>query len=114
MLSLCTLFKLCNDFWQVQILKCLYTLLNYPVFEQAENWLKEQALKEGWTKAQKLQDRPMSQGLVGVSLNNNIAALVEVCMKLPESITFSDKFIKELCEIQCVFKDFVYFLYRTH
>lgn len=46
--------------------------------KQAEVWLKEQAKKEGWDKASKLQDRPMSQGLVGISCNLQAAAMVEV------------------------------------
>ena len=45
---------------------------------QAEVWLKEQAQKEGWSKASKLHTRPMSQGLVGVALNDKSAAVVEV------------------------------------
>jgi len=45
---------------------------------EAEKWLKEQAQKEGWTKASKLQDRPMSQGLVGVIVDKKEAVMVEV------------------------------------
>ena len=45
---------------------------------QAEVWLREQAEKEGWSKATKLQSRPMSQGLVGVTVNDKSAAVVEV------------------------------------
>lgn len=46
--------------------------------KQAEVWLKEQAQKEGWAKATKLHSRPMSQGLVGVAVNDKSAAVVEV------------------------------------
>jgi len=47
---------------------------------QAEVWLKEQAQKEGWSKATKLSSRPMSQGLVGVAVNDKSAAVVEVAI----------------------------------
>lgn len=61
------------------IAKCQKALVMFENdLGKAEGWLKEQALKEGWSKAQKLQDRPMSQGLVGVTLNNNVAVMVEV------------------------------------
>lgn len=45
---------------------------------QAEKWLLEQAQKEGWAKASKLQGRPMSQGLVGMIRDDQRATLVEV------------------------------------
>ena len=47
---------------------------------QAEIWLKEQAQKEGWAKATKLQDRSAVQGLVGVNYNpdEGTGILVEV------------------------------------
>jgi len=45
---------------------------------QAEVWLREQAQKEGWSKASKLHSRPMSQGLVGVTVNDKSAVVVEV------------------------------------
>ncbi|XP_050418733.1 elongation factor Ts, mitochondrial [Patella vulgata] len=47
---------------------------------KAEEWLKEQAQKEGWAKATKLQSRPMSQGLVGLRTDpdNTSATLIEV------------------------------------
>lgn len=45
---------------------------------QAEAWLREKALKEGWSKASKLQSRPMSQGLIGVAASDKSAAVVEV------------------------------------
>ncbi|ESO06593.1 hypothetical protein HELRODRAFT_123857, partial [Helobdella robusta] len=46
--------------------------------KQAEKWLKDEAQKEGWAKASKLQGRPMSQGLIGLVVKDNIASLVEV------------------------------------
>ena len=45
---------------------------------QAEAWLKEQAQKEGWTKATKLQSRSMSNGLVAIFSNNNAITMIEV------------------------------------
>jgi len=45
---------------------------------KAETWLREQAQKEGWAKATKLQGRPMSQGLVGVMVDGKSAAMVEL------------------------------------
>ncbi len=46
---------------------------------KAEEWLQEQAQKEGWSKASKLQSRPMSQGLIGILIDgDNQAAMVEV------------------------------------
>lgn len=46
--------------------------------KQAEEWLREQAQKEGWQKASKLQGRPMSQGLVAVMSGGNKATMVEI------------------------------------
>lgn len=47
-------------------------------FLQAEAWLKEQAQALGWSKATKLEGRSTTQGLVGVLVNENIGAMVEV------------------------------------
>ena len=49
----------------------------------AEKWLRDQAQKEGWAKATKLQDRVVSQGLIGVKCNaeDGTGVLLEVnCM----------------------------------
>lgn len=46
--------------------------------ESAEKWLKEQAQALGWSKAVKLQGRATLQGLIGVSVKNNSAVLLEV------------------------------------
>ena len=40
--------------------------------------MREEAQKEGWAKASKLQGRPMSQGLVGLVRDSQSATLVEV------------------------------------
>jgi len=44
----------------------------------AEKWLKDQAQAMGWTKASKLEGRATAQGLIGVLVEKNIGALVEV------------------------------------
>lgn len=45
---------------------------------EAEVWLKEQAQAQGWAKAQKLQGRNTSQGLLGLRLADRKAAIVEL------------------------------------
>ncbi|KAG5677114.1 hypothetical protein PVAND_006897 [Polypedilum vanderplanki] len=45
---------------------------------KAEKWLQEQAESLGWSKATKLEGRSASQGLVGVLVQRNIGALVEI------------------------------------
>lgn len=45
---------------------------------QAEVWLKEQAQVLGWSKAQKLQGRSTSQGLVTVIVDKTHGALIEI------------------------------------
>ncbi|XP_068121239.1 elongation factor Ts, mitochondrial [Hyperolius riggenbachi] len=46
--------------------------------KQAETWLNEQAQKEGWSKASKLQGRKTAEGLIGLLHEGNTAVLVEV------------------------------------
>ncbi|XP_072307619.1 elongation factor Ts, mitochondrial [Eucyclogobius newberryi] len=45
---------------------------------QAETWLHEQAKKEGWSKAHKLEGRRAKEGLVGLFVGDNDAVMVEV------------------------------------
>lgn len=45
---------------------------------QAETWLHEQAQKEGWTKANKLEGRKAKEGLIGVFKKDKEAVMVEV------------------------------------
>ncbi|MEQ2239345.1 hypothetical protein ILYODFUR_003481 [Ilyodon furcidens] len=45
---------------------------------QAESWLHEQAQKEGWAKASKLEGRKAKEGLIGLLVGNQTAAMVEV------------------------------------
>ncbi|CAG06755.1 unnamed protein product, partial [Tetraodon nigroviridis] len=45
---------------------------------QAETWLHEQAQKEGWSKANKLEGRKTKEGLIGLFIGDNEAVMVEV------------------------------------
>ncbi|XP_062853095.1 elongation factor Ts, mitochondrial [Trichomycterus rosablanca] len=45
---------------------------------QAESWLHEQAQKEGWSKASKLEGRRAKEGLIGLLMKDNAAVMVEV------------------------------------
>lgn len=45
---------------------------------KAEKWLHEQAQSMGWSKVTKLEGRSTQQGLVGVLIEKNIGALVEI------------------------------------
>ncbi|XP_030633514.1 elongation factor Ts, mitochondrial [Chanos chanos] len=46
--------------------------------KQAESWLHEQAQKEGWSKASRLEGRKAREGLIGLLMGNNTAVMVEV------------------------------------
>ncbi|XP_057317716.1 elongation factor Ts, mitochondrial-like [Hydractinia symbiolongicarpus] len=46
--------------------------------QEAELWLHEQAEKEGWSKAKKLNKRSTNQGLVGILAEDNYVAIVEL------------------------------------
>uniref|UniRef100_UPI0037E8F47F elongation factor Ts, mitochondrial n=1 Tax=Semicossyphus pulcher TaxID=241346 RepID=UPI0037E8F47F len=45
---------------------------------QAETWLHEQAQKEGWSKASKLEGRKAKEGLIGLFIGDKAAVMVEV------------------------------------
>ncbi|XP_058488444.1 elongation factor Ts, mitochondrial [Solea solea] len=45
---------------------------------QAESWLQEQAQKEGWSKAHKLEGRKAKDGLIGLFVRDQAAVMVEV------------------------------------
>ncbi|XP_070698457.1 elongation factor Ts, mitochondrial [Pempheris klunzingeri] len=45
---------------------------------QAESWLHEQAQKEGWSKASKLEGRKAKEGLIGLFIGDKAAVMVEV------------------------------------
>ena len=60
-------------------MKCKEALTRHnDDLEAAEKWLNEQALSEGWTKAAKVQSREAKQGLVGVAVHGDRAAMIEV------------------------------------
>uniref|UniRef100_A0A672N5H4 Elongation factor Ts, mitochondrial n=1 Tax=Sinocyclocheilus grahami TaxID=75366 RepID=A0A672N5H4_SINGR len=44
---------------------------------QAEIWLHEQAKKDGWSKASKLEGRKAKEGLIGLIMGDNAAVMVE-------------------------------------
>ncbi|KAG8007878.1 Elongation factor Ts, partial [Nibea albiflora] len=44
----------------------------------AESWLHEQAQKEGWSKANKLEGRKAKEGLIGLFIRDKAAVMVEV------------------------------------
>ncbi|XP_041374512.1 elongation factor Ts, mitochondrial-like isoform X2 [Gigantopelta aegis] len=66
--------------------------------KQAESWLKEQAQKEGWAKATKLQTRPMSQGLVGMITRDKSATMIEVNCET-DFVARNTKFISLVAEL---------------
>merc|ERR1712137_473196 len=62
-----------------QLIKCKNALVQFNNdIKQAEEWMREQAQKVGWSKAGKLAERAMSQGLVGLIEDGNRATIVEV------------------------------------
>lgn len=45
---------------------------------KAEKWLAEEAKKQGWAKATKMQSRSTAQGLIGIHVDGPYAAMAEV------------------------------------
>jgi len=64
----------------------------------AEVWLREQAEKEGWKKAVKLQTRSTSQGLIGVLAKDNYAAVVQVACET-DFVARNDLFRQLVCSV---------------
>ncbi|XP_013083728.2 elongation factor Ts, mitochondrial-like [Biomphalaria glabrata] len=60
-------------------------------YDQAKKWLVEEAQKEGWARATKLQTRPMSQGLVAIVADNKQATMIEVNCET-DFVARNDKF----------------------
>lgn len=59
--------------------KCKEALLkNSEKLEEAEKWLYRNAQAEGWAKVEKLKGRTARQGLVGLLIRDNKAAMLEV------------------------------------
>ena len=46
--------------------------------EIAEQYLRDQAQKEGWAKAEKVSGRVANHGLVGVAIDGNKGLMIEV------------------------------------
>jgi len=65
---------------------------------KAEKWLVEQAQAQGWAKAQKLQGRNTSQGLLGVKIKSNVAAVVELNCET-DFVARNGKFVSLLDDI---------------
>lgn len=65
--------------------------LNKNDYNEALRWLEAEAEKQGWEKATKLQGRTVSEGLIGVLVDGNFAAVVEVT-KLFQFILACDHF----------------------
>ena len=67
--------------------KCMESLqLCNNDYDEAITWLKAEAEKQGWEKATKLQGRAAAEGLVGVMVDGNFGAMVEVSY-----VKFSDQ-----------------------
>ncbi|XP_071772600.1 elongation factor Ts, mitochondrial [Centroberyx gerrardi] len=58
---------------------------------QAESWLHEQAQKEGWSKANKLEGRKAKDGLIGLFVGDKAAVMVEVNCET-DFVARNDKF----------------------
>ena len=64
------------------IVKCKEALVQHDNdLQLAEKWLYGQAEKEGWSKVEKLKGRAANQGLIGVLVRGNNAAMAEVCVQ---------------------------------
>ncbi|XP_053228631.1 elongation factor Ts, mitochondrial isoform X2 [Podarcis raffonei] len=57
---------------------CKKALEKFDDVSEAEAWLHEQAQKEGWSKASKLQGRKTQEGLIGLLQEGSSAVMVEV------------------------------------
>jgi len=64
----------------------------------AEKWLADQAQAQGWAKAAKVQGRNTSQGLMGVKIQGNVAAMVELNCET-DFVARNEKFLSLLEDI---------------
>ncbi|XP_059178495.1 elongation factor Ts, mitochondrial-like [Physella acuta] len=63
----------------VPFINCKKALVKFDNnYDQAKQWLLDEAKKEGWARATKLQSRPMSQGLVAILGDSKQATMIEV------------------------------------
>lgn len=64
--------------------KCKEALTqNQEDLDRAEKWLYERAQAEGWAKVDKLKERTALQGLIGLMMEGNKAAMLEVSDPVP-------------------------------
>uniref|UniRef100_A0A0B7ADC3 Elongation factor Ts, mitochondrial n=1 Tax=Arion vulgaris TaxID=1028688 RepID=A0A0B7ADC3_9EUPU len=77
----------------IPFINCRKALIKFDNdFNQAKKWLLEEAQKEGWAKATKLQTRPMSHGLVAVVGDGKKATMIEVNCET-DFVARNEKFI---------------------
>ncbi|KTG33709.1 hypothetical protein cypCar_00023551 [Cyprinus carpio] len=67
---------------------------------QAEIWLHEQAKKEGWSKASKLEGRKAKEGLIGLLMGDNAAVMVEVNCET-DFVARNEKFQQLVKDVSC-------------
>ena len=60
---------------------------NGEKLEIAEKWLYQRAQAEGWSKVESLKGRVANQGLVGLLIKDNKAAMVEVSLFAVDVVT---------------------------
>jgi len=74
--------------------KCKEALIsNSEDLDKAERWLHDRAQAEGWAKVDKLKDRTALQGLIGLILKGNKAAMLEV--------SYTGDFVFHISSIPC-------------
>lgn len=66
--------------------------------EKAELWLQEQAQAQGWEKATKLSGRKTAQGLVGIHIEGQSGAMVEVNCET-DFVARNEKFTSLVSEV---------------
>jgi len=93
--ALATLRK--NTGYSLSVCKKALSETNQDVAE-AERWLREQAQAQGWAKAQKLQGRNTSQGLLGVLIKDQTAALVQLNCET-DFVAKNDQFVSLLRQV---------------
>ncbi|XP_052773059.1 elongation factor Ts, mitochondrial-like [Mya arenaria] len=81
------------------MIKCKTALSQFNNdIKQAEQWMREVAQKEGWEKAGKLENRPMSQGLLGVLQADTGLTVVEVNCET-DFVARNENFQALVCQI---------------
>lgn len=65
---------------------------------QAVSWLQEQAQAQGWEKATKLSGRKTAQGLIGIHIEGQTGAMVEVNCET-DFVARNEKFTSLVLEV---------------